>query len=121
MPTPNPRKCKIIEWTSGKFWLVEETGPDGSYTPLGEWSTVVRKLESYDSLVGALETIRSMTWLHGDSSMIPVHTVADLALAKLGVRIRVRQCPSCGIVEIHGDDDCPNCGWNGETTASDRE
>lgn len=25
---------KVIEWVPGKFWVVEETGKDGSYTPL---------------------------------------------------------------------------------------
>lgn len=25
---------KIIEWTPGHWWIVEVTGPDGSYTPI---------------------------------------------------------------------------------------
>ena len=25
---------RVIEWVPGKWWVVEETGKDGSYTPL---------------------------------------------------------------------------------------
>lgn len=31
---PDPARLAVLEWSPGRWWIVEQTGPDGSYTPI---------------------------------------------------------------------------------------
>ena len=82
-PGPIPAHCKVIEWTPGKWWLVEVTGVDGSYTPIGEWPRIVWAVNNAPALLAALEALLRETPPPGAFDTLRADAIAKACAAIL--------------------------------------
>lgn len=56
---PDPARMLVVEWTPGRYWIVEQTGTDGSYTPIAGPMLRPVAVEQAESIVARLYDLGS--------------------------------------------------------------